>query len=115
MIHQLHIPGPPYGIQYTFREAGWGIPMHSHEPELAHNVEVVAGSILLTEGTNERVIRAGQIASIAWANPHQIEALEPATVIRNWMLNGMPEGYDKLPPEELEWEKDIPTWHLINN
>ncbi len=88
--------------------------MHSHEAELAHDVEVIIGSILITTDHASSTHHAGEHIDIDWAKPHQIMALEANTTILNTMLNGIPPGYESLPPEELEWEKDIPKWHLLS-
>lgn len=111
MIHQLHITtNGKYGIQYTFSEIGEGLPMHIHEPELFHDVNVVTGKIAFytTNGANLIVVNMGQTINFDGTVPHEIVALESNTRIINIFLNGMPKDYDKLPPEELEWTQ--PQW-----
>jgi quercetin dioxygenase-like cupin family protein len=113
MIHQLHVKsGDVFGIKYTFQYRGEGIPMHRHDVTHAHNVTVLLGSIVLygSEGSNPIKATAGDVIEFDWSQPHEIAALEPNTVIFNQFLNGQPEGYDRLPPEELEWKREC--WPL---
>jgi hypothetical protein len=88
-------------MRYLFSEVGDGIPSHKHLPELAHNTEVVEGSVLITDSSGSRVFRAGQTALIDWANPHQIEALKAPTVIVNWLYEEQHAGFEDWP----EWEE----------
>jgi quercetin dioxygenase-like cupin family protein len=107
MIHQLHIPtANSYGIQYTFSAIADGFPMHTHAPADAHDVLVITGSISLYVDGNKITAIAGQHLMFDCSKPHEIGALEANTTILNSFLHGMPEGYDTLPPEELEWTRE---------
>lgn len=109
--------GDIFGIIYTFDKAGEGIYMHSHKQNLLHNTVVLRGSILMygPNGENSIVIRAGQIHDFDSSLPHEIAALEDDTTLINICLHGQPEGYDNLPPEELEGELEMVLTHTIDD
>jgi hypothetical protein len=76
--------------------------MHTHDAGQAHDVTVVYGSIAIyCADTETIVVKCGERLTFDWSRPHEIEALESNTVIRNEYINGMPQGYDKLLAHEL--------------
>lgn len=93
--------GKLYGIRYWFDKDGDGIPEHAHDPVLAHNIIVLKGTVLFEAGLNHRVtLHAGEVFDFDWSRRHKITAITPASVLHVF-LHGQPEGYDRLPPEEL--------------
>jgi hypothetical protein len=109
MIYQKHIrKEKDYGIQYTFSEPYEGLPLHSHDQYMAHTTEVICGSIIFygeLVSMNHPLIltvNSGTYLEFDWSKPHEIVAMKSNTTIINWFIGGMPQGYDTLPPEELE-------------
>ena len=112
MIHQLHLPNATtgntyYGIQYTFSDIGAGLPTHHHDVDTGHTTQVMSGSILFTQNNTPVTVNTGTTHVFDWSVDHKIDILEANTTIISWLVNGMPQGYDKLPPEELEWTRDV--------
>lgn len=103
MTHFEHYhSGDVYGIRYWFDAAGDCIPAHAHLRELAHNIIVLSGSVMFsTEGEDARPLIAGTVFDFDWSVRHKITALERAEVLHIF-LNGRPEGYERLPPQELK-------------
>lgn len=94
--------GSLYGIRYCFSCAGEAVPEHMHDETTAHNIVVLQGQVNLTFDQGDfKTLSAGDICDFDWSRPHRIVASEPSTII-NFFLNGMPEGYDRLPPSELD-------------
>jgi hypothetical protein len=110
--------GKIFGIIYSFDKAGDGIRMHMHPTEdMEHNTVVLNGSILLygPNGSFQRLVKTGQILDFDSTLPHEIAALEDGTVIINTFLQGQPEGYDELPPHELQGTLEMELTHKIEN
>ena len=94
--------GRLYGIQYWFEQPGDEIPEHAHDSTLAHNILVLSGEVMLVMADGQRRhIESGQILDFDWSKRHRIVAKSSAIIV-NFMLNGIPEGYDRLPSSELE-------------
>jgi len=93
--------GQLYGVRYWFDQEGDDIPEHAHPAPLSHNIVVLAGEIRLLIGGEQRVGRAGDILDFDWAKRHRIVACGPAAIL-NLFLCGMPDGYDRLPQQELK-------------
>jgi hypothetical protein len=91
--------------------------MHLHDEDMLHNVTVLHGSVLFygPNGQGRTKLITGQIFDFDGSEPHEIAALEDGTVIFNCFLNGQPEGYANLPPEELEGRLDIQMTHRITD
>lgn len=92
--------GKIYGIRYWFDAAGDGIPAHVHPPELAHNIIVLSGSVMLSTEKGATPLLSGRVFDFDWSTHHKITALEKAEVL-HLFLHGRPEGYERLPPHEL--------------
>ena len=78
--------------------------MHSHEPELAHNVIVLSGmvEVLFAIGTLVSMpLRAGSVYDFDNSKRHEIVASQGSASILNLFLNGMPPIYRDLPESEL--------------
>jgi len=97
--------GKLFGFFYDFAKAGDGIAMHQHEPDKAHNVIVLRGSVSIAGA----VLEAGHVHDFDNSAPHEIKALEDDTQILNLMLNGMPPEYTTLPEKEFFGETRTPT------
>lgn len=104
--------GRLYGIKYTFERLRDQITEHTHVPSQAHNIIVLKGRVWLAERFQVRLLQAGTVLDFEWGEPHQIVAAEDDSQILNLYLNGMPEGYDRLPPEELVGVADFPPAQL---
>lgn len=92
--------GHAFGIIYRFDSRGDGIPKHAHASELAHNLIVIRGSVLLITEKESRTCLSG-IHDFDWSAPHEIIALEDDSETLHLFLNGQPAGYDTLPATEL--------------
>jgi quercetin dioxygenase-like cupin family protein len=94
--------GSLYGVEYHFTCAGETVPEHAHDETTAHNIVVMQGQVTLTfDNGTFRTLSAGDICDFDCSRRHRIVGNGPATII-NFFLNGMPEGYDRLPAHELE-------------
>jgi hypothetical protein len=95
--------GRLYGIQYWFDRVNDQLPEHAHDASTFHNIVCLGGVVFLIyhDGEPHR-IGAGEIYDFDGSRRHRIVAASPDSVIINFYLNGMPEGYDRLPPEELQ-------------
>jgi len=101
MTHFEHYKsGTVFGIRYRFDAVDDRIPLHAHTAELAHNIVVIRGSIMLVMPTGQRACMPG-IHDFDWAQPHEIFALEDHTETLHLFVNGQPQGYDTLPESEL--------------
>lgn len=100
--YQHYRSGQLYGIHYRFDAKGDGIPPHEHDPVLAHNIIVLTGRVQLqVHGDPPRELNAGDVVDFDWTKRHGIFALEAGSSVLHLMLNGMPEGYDRLPESDL--------------
>lgn len=100
-----HEPGPPYGIVYLFERRGEGLPMHDHTliPELEHDVLCLSGRVIVYgPKLAPCVLRGGEHFKLESSALHEIVALEDTSAVLNVFKRGMPTGYDRLPPQELE-------------
>jgi quercetin dioxygenase-like cupin family protein len=103
MIRYKHIQqGPLFAAHYEFEKAGDHIKMHTHAPDMAHNVCVVKGRVHITCGGFGDVFGPGQVANIEWDKPHEVEALEDDTETIHYYLNGKPKSYEGLPESEFQ-------------
>lgn len=101
MTHFQHYKsGQAFGIRYLFDSRGDRIPKHAHDPELAHNLIVIRGSVLLMIGDERKTCLPG-IHDFDWSVPHEIIAAEDNSETLHLFLNGQPRGYDTLPDSEL--------------
>lgn len=80
--------GHTVGAIYEVDVVGEGIRMHRHPPEMAHNVIVLRGSVLVygPEGSGCKHLSAGDVWDFDWSQWHEIMALEPNTKIFNVSL-----------------------------
>jgi hypothetical protein len=109
MIYQTHLslPDGKYAILYRFPRKGDGLPMHRHEGETAnlqHAVLCTQGRIALY-GPNKAPyveLAAGEDLWFDSSLPHEICALQDGSHVLNVFKHGRPEGYDKLPANELD-------------
>lgn len=92
--------GALYGIRYWFEVPGDCIPTHSHDSTHAHNIVVLAGSVMFSTENQATPLLPGTVFDFDWTLRHKITALEKAEVL-HLFLNGRPEGYERLPPHEL--------------
>jgi quercetin dioxygenase-like cupin family protein len=101
--YRYYRSGQVCGILYTFEHAGEALPEHSHDDvSTAHNIIALEGQVNLVFGADDfRTINAGEIVDFDGTRRHRIIA-STAAVILNLFLSGTPEGYDRLPPSELE-------------
>jgi hypothetical protein len=97
ITYQHYTRGNQFGCRYCFDKVGDTIPMHTHEPEMYHDVYVVRGAVRV----NSKVLYRGESYIPDNSRPHEIVALEPDTVLWNVYLNGKPEQYNKLSEKEL--------------
>ena len=103
MIHFEHYrSGQVYGIRYTIEHAEDMLPVHSHPPELAHNIIVMKGRVILSVAGQTIFLNAGDVKDFDWQKQHTVIARDDDTRVLHIFLNGMPEGYDKLPAHELK-------------
>lgn len=93
--------GDLYGLQYWFGAVGDALPEHAHDATMVHNVIVLAGAVDVTFPDDVRHLEAGVVFDFDGTRRHRIIATVPAMIL-NLYLNGMPEGYDRLPAHELE-------------
>jgi|SRR5882672_10050110 len=101
MTHFEHYKsGHVFGIHYRFDARGDRIPEHAHTPELAHNLVVMWGSVILIMRGERKTCLPG-IHDFDWSQPHEIIALEDHCETLHLFLNGQPQGYDSLPDHEL--------------
>lgn len=101
ITYQHYRNGALYGIRYWIPQ-GERIPMHAHTRELAHNVIVESGRVLVLFETEEMPITGsrGSVIDFDSGQRHEVVAQE-AAIILNLFVNGAPPGYLALPPEEL--------------
>jgi len=92
--------GQVFGIRYWFYSHGDAIPKHAHEAELAHNLIVMRGSVMVLTDQCPRICGPG-VYDLEWSQPHEIVALEDRCETIHLFLNGQPHGYDSLPDNEL--------------
>jgi hypothetical protein len=92
--------GQIFGIRYTFESRGNRIPEHAHDAELAHNLIVIRGSVMLVTPHEQRICMPG-IHDFNWSQPHEIVALEDDCETFHLFLSGQPIGYISLPDNEL--------------
>lgn len=113
MIYQTHLslPDGRYGILYRFPKAGLGLPMHSHAgptANLQHHILCTQGKVLIhRENSSALEMHAGEDLRCGGEHfdsslPHEIVALEDGSHVLNVFKHGRPEGYEKLPPHELD-------------
>lgn len=104
MIRYKHYrSGNICGVRYDL-ERGDRIPMHSHEPELSHNVIVLSGMVEVLFATGLLVsmpLVVGSIYDFDNSKRHEIFASQGSASILNLFLNGMPAIYRDLPESEL--------------
>ena len=93
--------GGLYGIRYVFDQAGDTVPEHVHDLSSVHNVICLWGMVSVRFQGHASIVGRGQILDFDGTCRHKIVALEPSAIL-NLFLNGMPEGYDRLPVTELE-------------
>lgn len=109
MIYQTHLnlPDGRYGILYRFPKKGQGLPMHAHNG----STENLQHAILCTQGrvavygpgkTGYVELAAGEDLRFDSAQPHEVAALQDRSHVLNIFTQGRPEGYDKLPSDELD-------------
>lgn len=105
------LDGDRFGINYRFDLVDDGLPRHKHEDWDSHTVEVHEGAVMIVYcgGAQWDALLPGT-HRIAWDLQHQIIALHDKTEITNWWVNGQPEHYKNLPPEELEGSFDVHTF-----
>lgn len=105
MTHFKHYrSGKIYGVRYDFDEPGDGIPHHDHGTDLAHNIVVMKGSIILDIAGDRVKLEAGDIYDFDWTKRHAESALESRTSVLHIFLNGRPRDYETLPPSALAGE-----------
>jgi hypothetical protein len=114
MIYQTHLnlPDGRYGILYRFSKRGQGLPMHAHTGA----IENLRHAVLCTQGrvaiygpgkSNYVELAAGEDLRFDSSQPHEVAALQDQSHVLNIFEYGRPEGYDKLPPEELDSSVDL--------
>ena len=111
---QHYKSGNIFGIKYNFDNVGDGIPEHQHDSTHAHNMVATRGAVEIYFPTTKTTINlvAGETFDFDWTQPHGIKAIEDNSSIINFFLYGQPEGYDTLPPEELQGSFDAPLKHF---
>src|SRR5580658_1383885 len=104
MRYDHYHSGQIYGIRYSFK-AGERLAPHAHVGELVeqmHNIIVLRGSVLF-EGSERRVLQAGEVYDFDGARTHSIRALEDSVTL-HLMLQGMPPSYAAYTPEQRHGE-----------
>jgi len=94
MKYDHYESGALYGIRYQFKE-GERLWPHAHVDDMAdqgHNIIVLQGSVIF-DGTERRVLTAGEVFDFDGSQLHSILALEPDTVTLHMMLNGKPASF----------------------
>ena len=77
------IPNPiplTIGTHYTFQKEGVELATHSHTEDKMHCTMVLTGSLKVTIGDVERIVRAGDLVDLD-TKPHGFVALEPSTIL----------------------------------
>lgn len=72
------------GVTYWFH-AHDKLPVHKHEPEDAHDIEVIFGKVELTVDDKKTYLRAGEKSAFDWSKLHTVEALEPSIVFHTYL------------------------------
>ena len=96
---------------YSFPNRGDGIPMHAHaHPALEHSVRCILGRVAVYSlgRTWARELAPGDELVFDSSRPHEICALEDGSCVLNVFAHGRPDGYDKLPPHELDRDVEFP-------
>ena len=75
--------GTVNGAIYDFVAVGDILPMHDHDEATVHFTVVCRGAVKISGPDWSQNNRAGDILDFAAGNPHEFEALEPATRIVN--------------------------------
>lgn len=106
MIHLTHLKlhDDRFAILYRFDKRGEGIPMHSHERVLEHDVSCTRGRVVVHGESLEAPIElhAGERLLFDSSLPHEIVALEDRSSVLNEFTYGQPMDYAALPAEELD-------------
>lgn len=87
----LLLPRGPAWL-YLFAKRGYGLPLHSHGPDLVHTIACTGGSLRVTIngkfGREVRTLRAGEeLADYELQAPHEIAALEDCSSALNIYLS----------------------------
>lgn len=101
---QLYSDRERYGYRYTFKNAGDRIPTHSHDKETEHYVRVIRGSVIITHGHLNYVVKAKDSVGPFSTTPHSIMAAEAGTIIENdytsenkdWLLDLPESAYEPI-------------------
>jgi quercetin dioxygenase-like cupin family protein len=99
---QWYESGKLFGLRY-FLPRGASIPMHVHAPDHLHNVIVLAGSVLFMRPDHPAIqLLAGDVWDFDGSKRHELKGQAPYSVILNLFLEGIPEGYDRIPINERQ-------------
>ena len=74
MLSQKIVSGEREMIAQTYLKRGALVPMHSHESE--QMTYVLQGTIRFLVGSEEVIVREGEVLHVPAGTPHQAEALE---------------------------------------
>lgn len=91
--------GKLYGIQYQM-PAGESLPEHAHDSRTSHNIIVLRGHVVLSVEDHAEHLFQGEIFDFDGTCRHVITAIEYSEIL-NLFVNGIPDGYDRLPQSEL--------------
>lgn len=92
--------GKLYGIQYQM-PGGESLPEHAHDSRTSHNIIVLRGHVVLLMENHAEHLFQGEVFDFDGSVRHKITAMEESEIL-NLFVNGMPDGYDRLPQSELQ-------------
>lgn len=105
--YEHYLSGDVFGIRYVFETVDDGLPRHTHDAIMAHNVIVMSGEVKVLFDDETKYLRAGDIYDFDNTRPHAIRAVTPGACIFNAFVHGQPVEYKSLPPHEFKGEFNV--------
>jgi quercetin dioxygenase-like cupin family protein len=94
-----------FGILYWFHRRGEGLPLHSHEPPLDHDIFVTSGrfKVVIDHGDGFPslwYLGEGSTVALPPGKGHEIVALDDGSSFIAHLTHGRPFAYAALPESE---------------